>query len=597
VTTEQSLVFLILAVTLVLFVWGRWRYDVVAMFALLAVSLANLVPHESAFSGFGHPAVITVAAVLVISRGLQNAGVVDFIAKLLLRVGNRPTVQVATLTLTVGLCSAFMNNVGALALLMPVAIGMARRCGRSPAYLLMPIAFASLLGGMTTLIGTPPNIIVSTFRAGDAAEPFGMFDYSPVGLGIMLAGLMLIALFGWRLIPDRVPAQSADDLFKIEEYLTEVRVPQDSKVVNKPLHYLHSEVAKDIDMTVLGLVRDDTRRFIPSSYEVLKPEDILIVEADTEQLKSLLDAAGLELAESHEAVEGMLKSDKMTVLEAVVRNDSLLRGKSVIDYDLRRRDKANLLALARKGKRLTQRIGKIRLQLGDILLLQVPSDSTSELLDKLGLLPLAERKLRFDRPPRLVLATALFAAGIASTATGFLPAQLAFALVAVAMLVSGLLSMRDAYEAVDWPVIVLLGAMIPVGMALETTGGASLIADGILRVGQTAPQWATVGLLLVGAMFLSDIVNNAAAAVLLCPIALRLADGMQVSADPMLMSVAIGASCAFLTPIGHQSNTLVMEPGGYRFGDYWRLGLPLEMVVFAVGLPLILWIWPLNGGH
>lgn len=592
ITIEQTIVFAVLVLALVLFAAGRWRYDVVSLLALLAVAVTGVVPVEQVFDGFGHPAVVTVAAVLVASRGLLNSGLVGGVASWMGKLGDSPTLLILALTALVTVCSAFMNNVGALALLMPVAIQMAHKTRHPPSVFLMPLAFGSLLGGMTTLIGTPPNIIIAAFRAGVAEKPFGMFDYTPVGLGVAVAGVLFIALLGWRLIPQRRGQASREELFDIKNYITEVRVPENSKMVSKTLHDLERAVEEEV--TVVGLVRGEKRQLAPSMFEYLQPGDLLIVEADSNVLKALVDAAGLEFGGSKEMSRETVGSDEVSVIEAIVKPDSPMIGNTAWTLSLRWRFGINLLGVARHGERLKERLRSVRFRAGDILLLQGGAEALQEALQTLGSLPLAERGLRLGHPRRIVFAVGLFGAALAAAATGSLPVQVTFVAAAVAMVLAKLLSLREAYESIDWPIIVLLGGMIPVGQALESTGGAQLIADGLLRLSGQMPLSATLVIVLVGTMFLSDVINNAAAAVLMAPIAVSVARGTGASADPFLMAVAVGASCAFLTPIGHQSNALVMAPGGYKFGDYWRMGLPLEVVIALVGVPLILRFWPLT---
>ncbi len=591
---DQFVVFGALVLALGLFLWGRWRYDVVGVMALLTVVLTGVVPAGDAFVGFGHPAVVAVAGVLVVSRGLRNSGVVDLMARLLAWVGDSPTVQVSALTLLVAFASAFMNNVGALALLMPVAIQLARRGNHSPSLVLMPLAFGSLLGGMTTLIGTPPNIIIATFRAQANGEPFRMFDFTPVGAGVALTGIVFVSLVGWRLIPTRQGQASREDLFHIKDYTTEVRVPETSKLVGKPLREL--EAAADAEVIVAGLIRGERHMPAPSMFEIARPGDVIVIEADPKDLKAVVEAAGLELVGSEDLGEAALGSDKVSIAEAVVLPSSILENRTASSLSLRWRYGVNLLAVARQGTRVRQRLTHVRFAAGDVLLLQGDTERLQEAMTTLGCLPLAERNLRIGRPRRMVMAGAIFAAALVAAATGLLPVQVAFVTAGTVMVLTGLLSLRDVYDSIDWSVIVLLGAMLPVGMALETTGGARLIADQILRAADVMPGWATLAVLLVGTMFLSDLVNNAASAVLMAPIALNVARGIGASPDPFLLAVAIGASCAFLTPIGHQSNTLVLGPGGYRFGDYWRMGLLLEGIITVVSIPLLLWFWPLYPG-
>ena len=614
-TGEQLIVFGVLAATLVLFVWNRWRYDLVALGALLACALTGVVPADEVFSGIGHPAVISVAAVLVLSRGLLNAGVVDSVARRLMQVGDRPWAQVAALTGIVALSSGFMNNVGALALFMPVAIWMSRQSGRSPSYLLMPLAFGSLLGGTLTLIGTPPNLIIAGYRAEAGEAPFGMFAFLPVGAAVTVAGVLFIAVLGWRLVPRRQEQEGNGDLFEISAYLTEVRVPESCKYAGRTLHALINAVKDEADVQVIALVRGDERQRMPSTYEVLREGDILLVEADSDSLKALLDVTGVELAanvdehddaaqaeqlETEQAVEEerVRKSHKsrhgeLTLAEAIVSPRSMLVGTTASGLDLRERHGVNVLAVARQGQRLRQRLGQIRFAAGDILLLQARENALQSSLNSLGCLPLASRGLSITTPRNVLLASAIFAITLATIAFGLVPAATALVTGALVMILVGLIPLGGIYESIDMPVIVLVAAMLPVGQALETSGGSQLIAEALLGLGQSLPPAGTLALLMVAVMLISNVVNNAAAAVLAAPVAISLARGMDVSVDPFLMAVAIGASCAFLTPIGHQSNTLVMAPGGYRFGDYWRLGLPLSILVVLCAVPTILWIWPL----
>jgi len=617
--SDQLIVFAVLAATLGLFVWNRWRYDIVALGALLVVTLAGIVPPEQAFMGLGHPAVITVAAVLVLSRGLLNSGVVDSLARHLTKVGDKPWVQVLTLTAIVALCSGFMNNVGALALFMPVAVWMSRQSGRSPSYLLMPLAFGSLLGGTLTLIGTPPNIIIAGYRREVGEAPFRMFEFLPVGLAITAAGVLLITVL-WRLIPRRENQGSDQELFEISAYLTELKVPAQSKYTRRTLHELIAAGGDEAEVMVIALVREGHYQAMPSIYEVLRDEDVLLVEADSDSLKRFLDVTHLELAaeadskaEAREKAEQEKQAEKngdtlaqpdanesktdrhkeRALAEAIVTPGSSLIGTTATGLSLRERYGMNVLAVARQGQRLRQRLGKIRFAAGDILLLQAREDQLQSTLSNLGCLPLASRGLRITAPRQVLLASSIFAVALALIALGVMPAAIALVGAALAMILVGLVPTGDIYKSIDMSIIVLIAAMLPIGEALETTGGSRLIADALLEIGQSAPPAATVAILMAGVMLLSNVVNNAAAAVLAAPVAISLSRGMEASADPLLMAVAIGASCAFLTPIGHQSNTLVMAPGGYRFGDYWRLGLPLSALVVLVAVPVILWVWPL----
>mgnify|MGYP003640478513 FL=1 len=590
-TVEQFTAFAILGVTLVLFIWGRWRYDLVAVAALLAVTLTGLVPASEAFVGFAHPAVITVAAVLIISRGLQNAGLVDVVVKLIGPLRGRENLQLAAQCIVIALLSSFMNNVGALALMLPVAMRNAYRDGYSPAKTLMPLAFCSLLGGLTTLIGTPPNIIIASFRAKETGTAFAVFDYMPVGLAIAIAGIAFLVLVGWRLIPLAERKSNAAPAFEIDDYITEAEIPEGAKAEGMTVFEL--EKLGNDEVIIAGVIHDDQRRLVPTGYHRLRAGDVLVLRGDTEALKALIDGGGLKLIGSKGFGPDDLKSEEIDLVEAVVSADSMLIGQTPTTSRMRTVHGVNLLAIARQGKRIGERIGDVAFHAGDVVLLQGPRSAMSDVLSSINCLPLAERTISIGRQRRLVLAGGLFIGAIALVIAGLVPVQVAFVGAAAGLVVTNIVRPTEVYQSIDWPVIVLLAAMFPVGGALEATGGAALVAGSILDISNgLTPIWVLF-ILLVVTMGVSDLINNNATAVLMAPIAITLADRLQVSADPFLMTVAIGASCAFLTPIGHQSNTLVMEPGGYRFSDYWRVGLPLQIVICIVALPMIMWVWPL----
>lgn len=590
-TVEQATAFLILGLTLVLFIWGRWRYDLVAIMALLAVTLTGLVPMEDAFDGFAHPAVITVAAVLIISRGLQNAGLVDLVVKAIGPLRGHENLQLAAQCVVIAILSSFMNNVGALALMLPVALRNAYREGYSPGKTLMPLAFCSLLGGLTTLIGTPPNIIISSFRAKAAGQSFEVFDFTPVGLAICIAGIAFLTLIGWRLIPlaDRKPG--AAPAFEIDDYITEATVPEGAKAAGMTVHELE-KLAGD-EVIIAGIIHDDQRRLVPTGYHRLRAGDALVLRGDANALKVMIDGGGLALVGDREFGREDLQSDEIDLVEAVVSPGSLLVGQSPTTSQLRTLHGINLLAVARQGVRVAERIGDFTFHAGDVLLLQGPRGEMADILSRLECLPLAERSISIGRRRRLALAAGLFVGAIALVIANIIPVHIAFVAAAAGLVITNIVRPTEVYQAIDWPVIVLLAAMFPVGGALEATGGAALAAGQILNLSHGLSAFWVLLILLVVTMGVSDLINNNATAVLMAPIALTLAERLHVNADPFLMTVAIGASCAFLTPIGHQSNTLVMEPGGYRFSDYWRVGLPLQIVICIVAMPMIMLIWPL----
>ena len=592
-SAPQLAITLVLAGAFVLFAWGRWRHDVIAVLALVCAVLLNLVPVEDAFSGFGHPAVITVAAVLMISQALKNAGVVTLVAERVQAFTRSPMLHIAALTLIVTVASAFMNNVGALALMLPVALATAAQTQRSPALLLMPLAFGSILGGMTTMIGTPPNIIIASYRSSIAGEAFGMFSFTPVGLAVAGAGVAFMVFVGWRLIPrERLQGNAPEQLFEITSYLVEVQVQADSPMCGKSLQEL--EELHEGELEIVGVARGSGRAMGPPLEHEIRAGEILVLRGDPEKLRPLFEGSGLELMTSATAQSNPDDGREVEFIEVVVKSDSPLIGRDVA-YARRRvgRDCA-VVALARSGRAIRGRLRRQKFRAGDVLLLQIDTTAVARVLDTLALLPLAQRNLLLDRPRQLGLSLAVFAAAIVVGALGWVPIGIAFLAAILVYVFLDVLPLRDLYTAVDWPVIVLLGALIPVGGALESTGTTTLLAGGIVAATAALPVFVVLALVLVGAMFLSDVISNAATAVIMAPIAAGIAATLQVNADAFLMAVAVGASCAFLTPIGHQSNTLVMGPAGYRFGDYWRVGLPLEVLIVLIAVPMLMWVWPLT---
>ena len=593
-TTQQILISGILLLTLIAFVGGRWRYDLVAMFALMCAVIAGVVEPNEAFEGFGHPAVITVAAVLIISSALRNAGVVDEVASRISHLTETPVLHIAALTAVVTVASAFMNNVGALALLLPIALSTAQERKRSPGLILMPLAFGSLLGGMMTLIGTPPNIIVASIRAKESGEPFGMFDFAPVGLPIALVGFAFITLVGWRLIPRaRLEFKEDASVMAAGVYLTEALVPANSALVGKTLREIDGLDEDNVE--VIGVA--GKRRFaraVRAEYQITE-EDILILRARSDDLKSFLDRHGLELRSTATPTFIQPSPDNEIMAEGIVRNDSPLIGRGV---EFIRRQTGRTLALvglARQGRPVTQRLRQQVFRAGDVLLLHGDSDSVDQQFGVLGLWPLMRRQINLNRTNKIALASGIFAMAIALGIAGVVTLPVAFILAVGAYVLTGILSTRQIYDDIDWPVIVLLAAMIPVGNALTTTGTTQLVADSLISVSEGLPIPLILTLLLVVTMLLSDVINNAATALVMAPLGIAMANALNVNSDPFLMAVAVGASCAFLTPIGHQCNTLVMGPGGYKFSDYWRMGLPLEILITAISVPTILWAWPLSG--
>jgi di/tricarboxylate transporter len=590
-TIPQVVVFSVVLLILFLPVFTRLRYDLVALLGVLLLAVIGIITPEQLFDGYGHSAVVTVAAVLVVSRGLQNAGVVDVLARWIGGVGDHISVQLAALCGLVAIASAFMNNIGALAVFMPVAIRMAHKTGRTPSLYLMPLAFSAHFGGMMTLIGTPTNIIMSGIRMQYTGEPFGMFEFAPLGLGIALACVLFISLVGWRLVPRRKGSASAKNLFDIENYLTEVIIPQNTALDGLMVRDIRT--VTEANIMIVRINRGDQQLSAPSAFETLYAGDILRVRGDADSISKFITDTGVQLTESKPIENDGLESKEIALVEAIIVSGSVLERHTARNINLRWRYGVNLLAVSRHGAHLKAELSSIQLIPGDVLLLQMPRNAMQETLQNIGVLPLAGRDLNLGQPRQVVLATVIFAVAMALAAFGVLPVEITMTLAACIMIIFRLVNLREAYGSIDWPIIILLGAMLPLGDAMESTGGAQLIASQILNFSDVLSPALMLVTILLATMFLSDVVKNAVAVVLMAPIAIGVAHGLGVSIDPFLIAVTIGGSCAFLTPIGHQSNVLILEPGGYHFGDYWRLGLPIEILITIVALPLLYWLWPL----
>ena len=589
-TQDQGLIFGILALTVAAFLWGRLRHDAVALGALMASVIAGVVPSDLAFAGFGHPAVITVAAVLILSRALQHTGAVDALARRVLPAQAGRLGAVSALMALGAFLSAFMNNVGAMALLMPLAIQLSGRLNMAPGQVLMPLAFGTILGGMTTLVGTPPNLIVAGFRPDSLGGAFRMFDFAWIGVPVALAGVGFVALIGWRLVPVRRPA--GEGAFETGSYLTELRVPPESKAIAMTLRRFE-DTMQGADLQIIALVRAGVRLNAPHGGRRIRADDVLVVEADAKALTETAARHGMTLEGLGPPSEDDDADDTVVLREFAVLPGARLIGRSARQLHLRARYGVALLAVSREGSTPRGRLGALALKSGDLLLMRGGAEVLAEFARDMGCVPLDTTPLSVPDRTRAWMAAGIMAASVGLAALGLLPAATAFTLGVLAVMVTRTLPMRAVYTAVDWPVVVLLAALIPVAGAMQTTGAADLLAGALVGTLAQGNAVAALTVVLVVTMFLSDVMNNAATAAVMAPIALGIAATLGVNADGFLMAVAIGASCAFLTPIGHQNNTLILGPGGFRFGDYWKLGLIIEAIIVAISVPLILVVWPL----
>jgi di/tricarboxylate transporter len=590
-TIDQALAFGIVGVTIALFIWGRLPYDLVALLSLLAGIVAGLIPAKEAFSGFADDVVIIVGSALLVSAAVARSGVVETAMRPLVPHLRSTAMQVPVLAGAVMVLSAFVKNIGALALFMPVAFQLARRTGTSPSALLMPMAFASLVGGLVTLIGTSPNIIVSRVREEILGEPFGMFDFAPVGVVVALAGLVFLAL-GWRLLPGgRRAAAGMEAAFAMEAYTTEARIADGAPAIGLTVAELDAMAAGGA--RVATVIRERFRRLPATPALVLREGDVLLLEGEPAELERLTARAGLQLAGERHAERQGQALDQPGVVEGVVTAGSPLAGRTPTELDLQRRHGVALLAVSRSSHRATRRLSALRFRVGDVVILKGETERLPETLGELRVLPLSGRDIALGQRRRSLVPAGVLGVAMALVGLNLVPVSVAFFGAAVVLLALRALAMREAYETMEWSVLILLGALIPVSETIRTTGGTDLIASWLSVGAASVPPLAAVALMMVAAMAVTPFLNNAATVLMMAPIAASLAERLGLNPDPFLMAVAIGAACDFLTPIGHQCNTLVMGPGGYRFGDYWRLGLPLSAIVVLVGVPMVALVWPL----
>jgi len=590
-TNDQAILFSLMASVLGLLLWGKWRYDLVAFAALVVGLILQVIPVDQAFSGFGHPAVIIIALVLIVSRALSQSGAIEMLTSRVIDSKRPLPLHIASMGFLGAVLSAFMNNVAALALLMPVDIQAANKAKRSPALSLMPLSFATILGGMVTLIGTPPNIVISQYRETALGEPYGMFDFAPVGLGAAIAGLAFVALIGWRLVPTaRSKHNAGNELSNLDGYVVEIGVTEGSSAIGQSIRELN-DLAEENDVMVLGLVRNGNRLPGRALRESIRKGDLLVLEAGPKSVESF--ATALKLSYSRSEKHNGVLAGTLSMVETTVPLESRITGRSALDIGLLYRHGIMLLGVSREGKPFRDRVRKLIIKPGDVLLLMGDEDQINNVINWLGVLPLAPRDLQVTQHDKAWLAISLFTASILLASFGYIYLTVALAACVVLYLLLKVISLSQAYDSIQGSVLILLASLIPLGAALENSGGTELIAEVIVNSTQGWSAMAILALLMVVTMTLSDVLNNVATVLVAAPIAVSIAERLQVNPDTMLMGVAVAASCAFLSPIGHKNNTIIMGPGGYRFGDYWRMGLPLEILIIFVSIPLLMIFWPL----
>ncbi|MCT7374034.1 SLC13 family permease [Chelativorans salis] len=589
-TYDQIFLFSLLGLVFAFLVWGRVRYDLVAFAALVVAVIGGVVPAERAFAGFGHEAVIIIALVLIVSRAMVNAGAVEVVARFVLSAGRSLSTHIGIMSVVGAALSAVINNVAALVMLMTLDMEAAEKAKRPVAQSLMPLSFATILGGMITQIGTPPNIVVAQFRDRALGAPFSMFDFSPVGLVCALVGIAFVTTVGWRLIPDTGQRAAVGEGRDTGLFVAEASAKEDSKAIGQSPSALYP-LADECDVSILGLVRRGKRLPGFAAGEEIRKNDHLVLEGDPKSIESFIGGADLTPAGADK--HGGLTGKSLTLVEAIVPDNARMVGRTALDLKLLYRRGVTLLGVSRQGKRFRDRVRDLAIKPGDVVLLLGPESRVTDAAEWLGVLPLAEKSHTVTQRSKAVFTIAVFALAVTAAVMGYVPLSVGLAGAVTIYALFNIIGGREVYEAVEWPVIILLGSLIPLGLALEESGGTRLIAEAIVAQAGALPAWAILAILMIVTMTLSDFLNNVATALIAAPVGLSVARALEVSPDPFLMGVAVAASCAFLTPIGHKNNTIIMGPGGYRFGDYWRMGLPLEIIIIAIGVPAILFFWPL----
>lgn len=593
-TAEISLVLGILGVAIVLFSSERVRVDVVAMMVMLTLLFTGLISTNEAFSGFSNPAVITIWAIYVVSDALFRTGIADFIGQRILRVAGKGEGRlIGVLMLTVGTMSAFMNNIGATAVLLPAVVSIGRKVKLSPSKLLIPLAFGSLLGGVTTLIGTPPNLLASNALAEAGYEPFALFDYTPMGLIIMLVGIAYFVLIGRHLLPDRAPPKSADLTadYRVRDYLAELRVQKNSPLIGKTI--VGTELGEKYDLTIMGLVRGKATRLGVLPDRHVRPGDIFLVKGNLDNIFQVQSILKVTINSQTVVGEEDLTSAEAGLAEVVISQRADFVGKSLREIDFRRRYDLTVLAIRRNEAPISSSLTDIPLQFGDLLLVQGQQDRIDFLGEEGEFLVLGPVTMENRRTRKAPFALAIFLLMIGLVTLGGVHISAAAVLGAVLMVLSGALSQDEAYSAIQWKSVFLIAGMLPMGIAMENSGAAQFLADLIIRwLEGFGPAGVMVGLFILTTI-ITEFMSNAAAAVLVAPIAISSAVSLGVDPRAFVMGVGIAASNSFMFPIGHQASILVYGPGGYRFFDYTRVGLPLTILVWVLMIIFLPFFWPL----
>ena len=584
---DQLILSIVIIGLLVFFISGKYRYDYVSLGALALLILFDVIKIENAFIGFSHPAVITVALVLLISKGLQDAGLSAVTGNIIGRFSPSETQFLFLIMFIAAILSSFINNIGAMALLLPITLSTCQKMEWHAGKFLMPLAFASILGGMNTLIGTPPNIIIAEFKESYTGEAFNFFDFSYVGLLVSFLSIIFIGLISSKLVAKRKLAKT-NNLIDLDNFLFELVVPEGSKAIGLTFSSFIKKAGNETE--ILGLVNENGAVSKVGNNSKIRANQHLVMKVSPNHISSIQDRFGLNIAESSHD----LKEELIDEIEVVITPGSRLVGRKQNYLMKLAYEELFLLGMWRKGARFRTRLSKQIFKIGDVLLLGVRNTDKEDVTAKinhLGLMPIRSREIStLPSRSRFLKAVIFFTTAILLAAFNVINVLTAFLLCVLGFVGIKILK-SNLYRHIEWPIVIMLAAMIPIGQALESTGITALIATEVVSwAGDLHIFWVLMIILII-TMLITDVINNAATAVIMAPFSVNIALQLGQPLEPFLMVVAVGASCAFLTPIGHQCNTLVMGPGNYKFSDYWRLGLPLDILIVLASIPMILFVW------
>ena len=585
---DQIVILGLLTLMVGLFIWGRWRYDAVSLSVLSSFVLFGYIQPEKAFSGFSHPAVITVALVLLISKGLERSGFIAVLGRKLQVYANSEIQFMISITFFAAVLSSFMNNIGAMAMLLPITLGICQKMNWNPSKFLIPLSFASILGGMNTKIGTPPNIIISEFRKDYVEKDFAFFDFSFTGVPVSILGILFIAFIGWRLIKLRPINSENNPLIELEDYLVEMVITKNSMLIDKRALDFRNEL--DTDTALIGQIDENGKKIEIHGNQKLYEGQILIMKINPDMVADIQQEFGLDIDSEND----LTSIDDLGGIEAIIVPKSRLIGRKYQYFKRLVGRELSLLGLWRRGLKFRFRLSNEIFKVGDVLLIanRGEKNNIAEKLELAGLMPLWQREFDVVRDPtKIFIAFGLFIICLLLVILNYVPIVVAFLICVIGFVSSKLLTGEGVYRHIDWPVVILLAAMIPIGNTLISYGITDSVSGYLAGLSSAIDYVWLIVLIMIITMFLSDIINNAATAVIMAPLAVSLAEKINQPIEPFLMSVAIGASCAFLSPIGHQCNTLVMAPGNYKFGDYWKVGLPLEILIVLISVPAIVFYW------